>query len=83
MMNKRYKKRLLAAWIVCCGLCSLISCTLDESPRDQIPEEAAYQTATSLFQNTVATLYTRRGEVLVFGHISAQTRALVHAVFLS
>ena len=60
-MNKRYKKRLLAAWIVCCGLCSLMSCTLDESPRDQIPEEAAYQTATSLFQNTVATLYTYIG----------------------
>ena len=61
MMNKRYKKRLFAAWIVCCGLCSLMSCTLDESPRDQIPEEAAYQTATSLFQNTVATLYTYIG----------------------
>ena len=60
-MNKRYKKRLFAAWIVCCGLCSLMSCTLDESPRDQIPEEAAYQTATSLFQNTVATLYTYIG----------------------
>lgn len=62
-MNKRYKKPLFAAWIIGCGLCStsLMSCTLDESPRDQIPEEAAYQTATSLFQNTVATLYTYIG----------------------
>ena len=33
------------------------SCSLDENPRDQIPEEEAYTSATSLFQNTVATLY--------------------------
>ena len=58
-MNKIYKRHQLATWIVCCLLCStlLISCTLDESPRDQIPEDAAYQTATAVFQNTVATLY--------------------------
>ncbi len=35
----------------------LTSCVLDEAPRDQIPEEEAYTSATSLFQNTVATLY--------------------------
>ena len=35
----------------------LISCSLEEDPRDQIPEEEAYTSATTLFQNTVATLY--------------------------
>ena len=40
------------------ALCAtLIACNLDESPRDQIPEEEAYTNAKSLFQNTVATLY--------------------------
>ena len=36
---------------------TLASCALDESPRDQIPEEEAYTTPQALFQNTVATLY--------------------------
>ena len=35
----------------------LLSCSLDENPRDQIPEEEAYNTERALFQNTVATLY--------------------------
>ena len=35
----------------------LTACSLDENPRDQIPEEEAYTSATALFQNTVATLY--------------------------
>ena len=34
-----------------------LSCSLDENPRDQIPEEEAYKTASSLYLNTVATLY--------------------------
>ena len=38
-------------------LFTLTSCSLDESPRDQIPEEEAYTTATALYQNCVATLY--------------------------
>ena len=33
------------------------SCSLDEHPKDQIPEEEAYTSAASLYQNTVATLY--------------------------
>ena len=33
-----------------------LSCSLDEDPRDQIPEEEAYKTASSLYLNTVATL---------------------------
>ncbi|MBR1755631.1 MAG: RagB/SusD family nutrient uptake outer membrane protein [Bacteroidaceae bacterium] len=33
------------------------SCSLDEQPRDQIPEEEAYQDADDLFRNCVATLY--------------------------
>ena len=36
---------------------SLVSCSLDENPRDQIPEEKAYVSATQLYLNTVATLY--------------------------
>ena len=39
----------------------ITSCSLDEEPRDQIPEEEAYTTAQALFQNTVATLYTYIG----------------------
>ena len=35
----------------------LVACSLEESPRDQIPEEEAYKTASSLYLNTVATLY--------------------------
>lgn len=43
-------------------LCTLtVSCELDEYPKDQIPEEEAYATKQSLFQNTVATLYNYTG----------------------
>lgn len=35
----------------------LASCTLDESPRDQIPEAEAFTNGKALFQNTIATLY--------------------------
>ena len=35
----------------------LASCSLDEDPHDQIPEEKAYSSATQLYLNTVATLY--------------------------
>jgi len=35
----------------------LVSCSLDENPHDQIPEEKAYASATQLYLNTVATLY--------------------------
>ena len=35
----------------------LTSCSLEDSLKDQIPEEEAYTTPSSLYQNTVATLY--------------------------
>src|SRR3712207_726674 len=35
----------------------LASCSLDEHPKNQIPESEAYVTADQLYQNTVATLY--------------------------
>lgn len=35
----------------------LTSCSLDENPHDQIPEEEAYSNASALYLNTVATLY--------------------------
>ena len=37
------------------------ACSLDENPRDQIPEEEAYTNADALFRNTVATLYSYIG----------------------
>lgn len=36
---------------------SLLSCSLDENPRDQIAEEEAFSNPDALFRNTVATLY--------------------------
>jgi len=42
-------------FIVIAGL--LTACSLDEEPKDQIPEEEAYTTPMTLYQNTVATLY--------------------------
>ena len=39
------------------------SCSLDENPRDQIPEEEVYTTKDALFLNTVATLYNYIGGV--------------------
>ena len=33
------------------------SCSLNENPHDQIPQEGAYTSATTLYLNTVATLY--------------------------
>ena len=35
----------------------LISCSLEENPRDQIEEEIAYTSVSTLFQHSVATLY--------------------------
>ncbi len=49
MMSKRYFLYLFTLF--------LVSCSLDETPRDQIPEEEAYTSADALFRNTVATLY--------------------------
>ena len=39
------------------------SCSLDENPHDQIPEEEVYTTKDALFLNTVATLYNYIGGV--------------------
>ena len=43
----------------CIAVAALLvtACSLNENPRDQIPEEEAYKTPQALFQNTVATLY--------------------------
>ena len=44
--------------LVCCiGAFVLSACSLDEEPRDQIPEEEAYKTPQAIYLNTVATLY--------------------------
>ena len=39
----------------------LCSCSLNEAPQNQIPEEAAYTSAEKLYQNAVATLYNYMG----------------------
>ena len=60
MITKLY--RFLHVIAVGCGfVAALSSCSLDESPRDQIPEEDAYKTADALYLNTVATLYSYIG----------------------
>ncbi len=39
------------------ALLLLTACSLDENPKDQIPEEQAYNTEEALYRNAVATLY--------------------------
>ena len=47
-----------------CSLFTVLSsCSLDENPKDQIPEEEAYADAGALYRNTVATLYNYIGGV--------------------
>ena len=48
------KKTLLLTATFCLTACSSM---LDENPRDQIPEDQVYTTASAVYQNTVATLY--------------------------
>ena len=48
----------------CIVAAALTACSLDEEPRDQIPEEEAYTNADALFRNTVATLYYHIGGYL-------------------
>ena len=60
MITKLY--RFLYVVAVGCGfVAALSSCSLDESPRDQLPEEEAYETPSALYLNTVATLYSYVG----------------------
>ena len=40
--------------LICCYGCAGF---LDEAPRDQLPEEDAYDTPANIYLNTVATLY--------------------------
>lgn len=57
-MMTHSNRRFVVSCIVGCAVCiALTACSLDEHPRDQIPEEEAYTNETALFQNTVATLY--------------------------
>lgn len=51
-------KKLVILSFIICGF-AFLSCSkfLEESPRDQISEEEAYDNATSVYLNTVATLY--------------------------
>ena len=44
--------------LVGCAIATVFTaCSLDEEPRDQIPEKEAFTNANALFRNTVATLY--------------------------
>ena len=47
--------------LICVLGTSFTACTLDENPRDQIPEEEAYTSEESIYLNTVATLYSYIG----------------------
>ena len=47
--------------LICVLGASFTACTLDENPRDQIPEEEAYTSEESIYLNTVATLYSYIG----------------------
>lgn len=40
---------------------TLHACSLDENPKDQIPEDEAYKSPTLIYLNTVASLYTEIG----------------------
>ena len=40
-----------------CIALALTSCSLDETPRSELPESAAYTSRKNLYLNTVATLY--------------------------
>ena len=60
MITKIYKRRLIALSFIIYHLSfsmMLISCSLDENPRDQIAEEEAFSSPDAIFRNTVATLY--------------------------
>ena len=48
------------AWLLFFSIFLFTSC-LSESPRDQIDQEQAYSSATTLYDNTVATLYNYMG----------------------
>ena len=62
MSNKKYRRhRIGSVYCAICAVLCLCSCSLDENPRDQIPEEEAYKTADALYLNTVATLYSYIG----------------------
>ena len=52
------RKRILPLYLI---TLLLVGCSLDEHPRDQIPEEQAYTNAHDLFMNTVVTLYNHIG----------------------
>ncbi len=43
--------------LTCLFILLPVSCSLNENPHDQIPQEGAYTSATTLYLNTVATLY--------------------------
>ena len=47
----------VGVWLLTMPIFLLCTACLDEDPRDQLPEEKAYDNATNLYLNTVATLY--------------------------
>ena len=55
--NIRHRQSRIVQYALCFASMMICSCSLDENPRDQIPEEEVYTTGTALFHNTVATLY--------------------------
>ena len=56
-MIKHLKQLAIGAALFTFHLSLFTSCSLDEHPRDQIPEEEAYTSRETLYLNAVATLY--------------------------
>jgi hypothetical protein len=56
-MEKAMKTKNIILTSCIVALLGLPSCSLEEHPRDQIPENEVYTSADALFRNTVATLY--------------------------
>ena len=56
-----YKANIILALTLCTALAS---CSLDETPRDQIPVESGFTSADDIYRNTVATLYNHVGSAI-------------------
>jgi len=57
LSNPCKRGRFISLITLFCGCSLLLFSCLDEDPRDQLEEEQAYDTASNLYINTVATLY--------------------------
>nr|MCR4921478.1 RagB/SusD family nutrient uptake outer membrane protein [Bacteroidaceae bacterium] len=57
LLPSLWRETQVGVWLLTMPIFLLFAACLDEDPRDQLPEEKAYDNATNLYLNTVATLY--------------------------